>query len=131
MIRHIIRLLKPTKCAVEDPDSRLSPDLSLKYCNYSMIMMDIALLFVDTKHRSLVWRKRWTTRKKDNETLIEFWNTVFAMSEEEKEEYRNNPVDWKELVPSEKLFHVAGSLGRRKESPGLRLRQRLGGNNRR
>ena len=53
--------------------------------------------------------------RKDNHTLIEFWNSAFAMSEEEKEEYRNNLEDWKELAPSEKLFHAAESLGSRKK----------------
>ena len=53
--------------------------------------------------------------RKDNQTLIEFWNTAFAMSDEEKEEYRKNIENWKELAPSEKLFHAAGSLGSRKK----------------
>lgn len=51
----------------------------------------------------------------DNQKLIEFWNSAFAMSDEEKEEYRNNIEDWRELAPSEKLFHAAGSLGSRKK----------------
>ena len=53
--------------------------------------------------------------RKDNQTLIEFWNTAFAMSEEEKEEYRKNIEDWKELAPSEKLFHAAELLGSKKK----------------
>lgn len=53
--------------------------------------------------------------RKDNETLIEFWNSAYVISEEEMEECRKDPDSWKELVPSEKLFHAAGSLGNRKK----------------
>ena len=53
--------------------------------------------------------------RKDNETLIEFWNSAYVISEEEMEQCRKDPDSWKELVPSEKLFHAAGSLGSRKK----------------
>lgn len=53
--------------------------------------------------------------RKDNETLIEFWNSAYVISEEEMEQCRKDPDNWKELVPSEKLFHAAESLGSRKK----------------
>ena len=43
-----------------------------------------------------------------NNTL-KFWNQVFEMSEEEKEQFlkeRNPETDWKELAPSEKLREI-------------------------
>lgn len=53
--------------------------------------------------------------RKDNETLIEFWNSAYVISEEEMKECRKDPDSWKELVPSEKLFHAAEMLGSRKK----------------
>lgn len=50
--------------------------------------------------------------EKDNNTLIEFWDKAFALSEEdmmqEKETCKDN---WSDLAPSEKLFKAAVSLG--------------------
>ena len=51
---------------------------------------------------------------KVNRDLIEFWNSAYVISEEEMEECRKDPDSWKELVPSEKLFRAAESLGNRK-----------------
>ena len=52
---------------------------------------------------------------KDNKTLIEFWNNAYNISEEEMEECRKDPDSLKGLVPSEKLFHAAETLGSRKK----------------
>ena len=52
---------------------------------------------------------------KDNQALIEFWNSAYVISEEEMEQCRKDPDSWKELVPSEKLFHAAETLGTRKK----------------
>ena len=52
---------------------------------------------------------------KDNKTLIEFWNSAYNISEDEMEECRKDPESWKGLVPSEKLFHAAETLGSRKK----------------
>ncbi|MBP5237135.1 MAG: class I SAM-dependent methyltransferase [Clostridia bacterium] len=51
----------------------------------------------------------------DNRTLIEFWNSAYVISEEEMEQCRKDPDSWKELVPSEKLFRAAETLGSRKK----------------
>jgi 2-polyprenyl-3-methyl-5-hydroxy-6-metoxy-1,4-benzoquinol methylase len=51
----------------------------------------------------------------ESRTLISFWDKAFAMSEEEKKQMLEGDVeDWKELAPSEKLFHAACALGQRK-----------------
>jgi 2-polyprenyl-3-methyl-5-hydroxy-6-metoxy-1,4-benzoquinol methylase len=48
-----------------------------------------------------------------NSTLIEFWNQVFARDEEnQNEEY---PDDFRELAPSEELYHAAASLAERRK----------------
>ena len=48
----------------------------------------------------------------DNRTLIGFWSQALALSEEdEKNERQNGPDSWKEMAPSDKLFHAAASLG--------------------
>ena len=52
---------------------------------------------------------------KDNQTLREFWNSVFVLSDEDKEEAGKDPDGWKDNAPSEKLFHAAESLGTRKK----------------
>ena len=52
---------------------------------------------------------------KVNRDLIEFWNSAYVISEEEMEQCRKDPDSWKELVPSEKLFRAAESLGTRKK----------------
>ena len=49
--------------------------------------------------------------KRDNRILIDFWDQVFTLSEEQKAQLRNQQEDWKELAPSEKLFQAAFSLG--------------------
>lgn len=50
----------------------------------------------------------------ENRTLIGFWNSAFALSEEEKQQMRSEDTgDWKELAPSEKLCQAACLLGKR------------------
>jgi len=52
--------------------------------------------------------------KKDYEAAKSFWNAAFAMDDTARKEAETS-VDfecgWKELAPSEKLFHAAQSLG--------------------
>ena len=58
---------------------------------------------------------RITTNEQDNKALIEFWDQVLSLSEEEtKDEQSNDPDEWKELAPSEKLLEAASSLGNKK-----------------
>ena len=48
---------------------------------------------------------------KTNENLISFWNSVFEMSDEQKQEaQQTDPESWKTDVPSQKLFDAANSL---------------------
>lgn len=52
--------------------------------------------------------------KKDYTDSLHFWDTVFTMSEEDKEKETaeiDADNDWKSLAPSEKLFQAAASLG--------------------
>ena len=50
--------------------------------------------------------------EKDNNTLIEFWDKAFAMSEEDMMQEKETCKDsWSDLAPSEKLFKAAVSLG--------------------
>ena len=52
----------------------------------------------------------------DNRKLIEFWNSAFAMSEEDRAEERERGQDgWKDTAPSEKLFDAACSLASKKK----------------
>lgn len=54
--------------------------------------------------------------ERDNETLVEFWNGAFAMTDEEKEEYRKaGDCGPEELAPCEKLFNAACGLGKCKK----------------
>ena len=48
---------------------------------------------------------------KDNETLTAFWDGVFALSDEEKEQIQSGAVQIRDLAPSEKLYCAIGSLG--------------------
>ena len=53
---------------------------------------------------------------KDNQTLVDFWDKAFTLSDEQRAEAEKlGPADWKELAPCEKLFRAAGSLGQRKK----------------
>ena len=53
---------------------------------------------------------------RDNRNLIEFWDKVFTLSDEDREEARKEGAEiWKELAPSEKLFRAAASLANRKK----------------
>ena len=57
-----------------------------------------------------------TTTEQDNKALIEFWDKALSLSEEETgDDHSNDPDEWKELAPSEKLFEAACSLGRKKK----------------
>ena len=57
-----------------------------------------------------------TRTESDNRKLIEFWNSAFAMSEEDKAEERERGQDgWKDMAPSEKLFNAACSLASKKK----------------
>ena len=48
---------------------------------------------------------------KTNENLISFWNSVFEMSDEQKQEaQQTDPESWKTDLPSQKLFDAANSL---------------------
>lgn len=50
--------------------------------------------------------------EKDNNTLIEFWDKAFSMSEEDMMQEKETGKDsWSDLAPSEKLFKAAVSLG--------------------
>ena len=50
--------------------------------------------------------------QKTNDTLIKFWNSSIALSEEDKKEESKNEVrDYEDLAPSEKLFHAVEKLG--------------------
>lgn len=52
----------------------------------------------------------------DNQTLIDYWDKAFSLSEEQKAQLQNQQAeDWKELAPSQKLFEAACSLGQRKK----------------
>ena len=52
----------------------------------------------------------------DNRKLIEFWNSAFAISEEDRAEERERGQDgWKDMAPSEKLFNAACSLASKKK----------------
>ena len=54
--------------------------------------------------------------EKDNNTLIEFWDKAFALSEEDMmREKETSKDDWNDLAPSEKLFQAAVSLGSAKK----------------
>ena len=53
-----------------------------------------------------------STAAKDNQALVSFWSQALTLSEEDKEKERQNAADrWKEMAPSDKLFHAAASLG--------------------
>lgn len=57
-----------------------------------------------------------TTTEQDNKALIEFWDQALLLSEDETvDDYSNDPDEWKQLAPSEKLFEAACSLGRKKK----------------
>ncbi len=57
-----------------------------------------------------------TTTEQDNKALIEFWDQALSLQEEEiTDDHSNDPDEWKELAPSEKLFEAAESLGRKKK----------------
>ena len=49
--------------------------------------------------------------KKVNEELIEFWNSAISLSNEFKEQIKEEIPDYKELAPSLKLFDAAKELG--------------------
>ena len=52
----------------------------------------------------------------DNRKLVDFWDKVLSLSDEDREEARKGgPGIWKELAPSEKLFRAAASLADRKK----------------
>ena len=52
----------------------------------------------------------------DNQNLIEFWDKVFTLSDEDREGARQEGAEiWKEMAPSEKLFRAAASLADRKK----------------
>lgn len=51
----------------------------------------------------------------ENRRLIEFWSSAFAMSEEDRKKYLDDPDGWKKNAPSEKLYHAAASLGQREK----------------
>ncbi|MBQ4425264.1 MAG: methyltransferase domain-containing protein [Lachnospiraceae bacterium] len=54
--------------------------------------------------------------RQDNQTLLDFWDKAFALSEEDKAEAASwDPESWKELAPVEKLFRAAASLGQKKK----------------
>lgn len=54
--------------------------------------------------------------EKDNNTLIEYWDKAFALSEEDMmREKETSKDDWNDLAPSEKLFQAAVSLGSAKK----------------
>ena len=54
--------------------------------------------------------------EKDNNTLIEFWDKAFVLSEEDMmREKETSKDDWNDLAPSEKLFQAAVSLGSAKK----------------
>jgi len=56
-----------------------------------------------------------TTTEQDNKALIEFWDQALSLSEEETgDDHSNDPDEWKELAPSEKLLEAASSLGNKK-----------------
>ena len=50
--------------------------------------------------------------KKINDNLINFWNTTMNLSEEDKEQIKNEPnLDVKDLTPSSKLYDAIKELG--------------------
>ena len=54
--------------------------------------------------------------EKDNETLIAFWNQELTLTEESKEELKQfNDSDWKQIVPSGKLFDAVKGLANKKK----------------
>lgn len=51
----------------------------------------------------------------DNQTLVSFWNSAFALSEADKEGARQEGIGpWEALAPSEKLLKAARALGEKK-----------------
>lgn len=53
---------------------------------------------------------------KENENLISFWDSVYTMSDEDKEEaLKGDPDGWKNDAPCEKLYNAASTLGRCKK----------------
>ena len=53
---------------------------------------------------------------RDNQTLVSFWNSVFALSEADKEGARQEGVgSWEGLAPSEKLLKAVCALGEKKK----------------
>ncbi|MBR4905607.1 MAG: class I SAM-dependent methyltransferase [Clostridia bacterium] len=53
---------------------------------------------------------------RDNQTLVSFWNSVFALSEADKEGARQEGIGpWEALAPSEKLLSAVCALGGRKK----------------
>lgn len=54
--------------------------------------------------------------KQDNQTLIDFWDKAFAMTDKDLEKARENgPESWKDRAPSAKLFEAARTLGQKKK----------------
>ena len=52
---------------------------------------------------------------RDNQALLAFWDSVFALSEEEKEQAVQEGIgSYRDLAPSEKLLNAACALGSRK-----------------
>ena len=59
---------------------------------------------------------RISTTEQDNKALIEFWDQALSLPEgETNDEQSNDPEEWKELAPSQKLFEAASSLGSKKK----------------
>lgn len=54
--------------------------------------------------------------KRDNETLVAFWDQAFFLPEEAREAARQEGAgNWQEMAPSEKLLRAACGLGNRKK----------------
>ena len=54
--------------------------------------------------------------KRDNQTLVSFWNSAFALSEADKEGARQEGIGpWEGLAPSEKLLKAVCTLGEKKK----------------
>ena len=52
----------------------------------------------------------------DNQALVEFWDRMFTIPEEEKEAARREGIGrWEELAPAEKLLRAVCALGGRKK----------------
>ncbi len=50
--------------------------------------------------------------EKDNQSLIEFWNKAYGLSDEDRKQISDGGDEgWRSMAPSEKLFLAASSLG--------------------